>query len=68
MGLGTRIVALRKQRKWTQEDLARRIKRSKGYISMLESGKRHPSFKLARRLSGLLGVSVAQIYEDRAAS
>ena len=41
----------------TQNELARRIERSSGYLSQLVNGERFPSAKTRRRLMQALGVS-----------
>ena len=41
----------------TQNELARRIGRSSGYLSLLVNGERSPSAETRRRLMQVLGVS-----------
>lgn len=58
MKLGNAIKRLRGLRGLRQEDLAAKIKVSKPYISMLESGKRDPSLKMLKDIAKALGCSM----------
>lgn len=51
-----RLKSLREKRRWTQQELAGRLGCMPGHISMLEAGKRTPSFDLIHRLAKALGV------------
>jgi len=47
--IGRRIRALREAKGWSQDDLARRAKLTKPYVSMLETGERkQPSLPALR--------------------
>jgi len=53
--IGRRIKALREAKGWSQDDLARRAKLTKPYVSMLETGERkQPSLPALRRLAKVL--------------
>ena len=52
----------RRQREPTQQEVARRIRTSTAYIGHLESGRRHPSEEVVRRLAQVLGLDQRDIY------
>lgn len=52
----------RRQLDLTQEDVARRIRTSTPYIGHLESGKRHPSYKVVARLAEVLGLDRRELF------
>ena len=59
---GTVIRARRRQLDLTQEELAHRIKTSVPYIGHLETGKRHPSEKIVKRLAAVLGLGTRELF------
>lgn len=54
---GTDVRAARERRGWQQEELAQRLGVSQGYVSLLESGRRPVSKRLAAKLVSLLSMS-----------
>jgi transcriptional regulator with XRE-family HTH domain len=52
----------RRQLDLTQQQVARRIKTSTPYVGHLESGKRHPSDKIIRRLAETLGLERRDLF------
>jgi transcriptional regulator with XRE-family HTH domain len=52
----------RRQLDLTQQEIARRIKTSTPYVGHLESGKRHPSDKVLRRLAEVLRLDCRQLF------
>jgi transcriptional regulator with XRE-family HTH domain len=52
----------RRQRSFTQADVARRIKTSIPYVGHLESGKRSPSAKIVARLAQVLGLDGRELF------
>jgi transcriptional regulator with XRE-family HTH domain len=53
---GERMRSLRKERKLTLEQVARKVGTHKGYVSGIETGKvRPPSVKLIRKLAKVFG-------------
>lgn len=64
---GRRLYALRKARKLTQADLAG-TDFSKGFISLLETGRTRASLRAAEILATRLGVSVSDLMEAGVAS
>ena len=58
----TLIRKRRRQMDLTQEEVARRIGMSLGYITLLESGRRHPSGKVVTRLAKVLGLDQRELF------
>ncbi|MBZ0253529.1 MAG: helix-turn-helix domain-containing protein [Candidatus Methylomirabilis sp.] len=56
MTLGEKIAALRKQREWTQEDLAEKVGVSKVQVSRWETGRMRPSRNTLKQIAAVLGV------------
>ena len=61
--LGMRIKFLRKQRKWSQEDLAFNANVNKNYICDLENGRRNPSLEILERIAVGLGISLEELFK-----
>jgi len=63
--LAVRIRTLRKARKMTQAELARKAELSLGYIAHLETetGPRDPKVSSLRKLAKALGVPVTELLE-----
>ncbi len=62
--LGQVLKALRDEKGWTLDDLAKRAKVTMAYISFLERGKRkNPSLAILKRLAKSLGVPVTELLE-----
>lgn len=63
-----RLIELRKQKKWTQEDLVEELKREKNiditasFYGMIERGVRNPTLNLAIAISNLFDVSIESIF------
>lgn len=49
--------ALRKDKKFTQEEVARKASVTKQFYSYIENGKRRPSPEVAKRIAATLGFS-----------
>ena len=62
--LGKRIAKLRRQKGWTQKDLADATRLSRGYIAAIEEGK-HPGIKAVAMIAEALGVEVGELYRER---
>lgn len=60
--LGMRIVQLRREYRWTQEELAQKAQLNHGYLSLLESGDRLPSLVTLANLSKIFDVPLAQMF------
>ena len=61
--LGMRIKFLRKQRKWSQEDLALESNINKNYICDLENGRRNPSLDVLERLCFAFHISLEELFK-----
>ncbi len=62
--LKVRLRTLRRERRMTQEELAKKTRVTKFYVSQLETGLRdNPSLPVLRRLAKALGVSVGELLE-----
>ncbi|HEC80456.1 MAG: hypothetical protein B6D57_00190 [Candidatus Coatesbacteria bacterium 4484_99] len=65
LSVGEKISKLRKDKRLTQSELAEMLDISKGYLSQIETGVRHPSLKIMKQLSVIFGVPVEYfIYEN----
>ncbi len=61
--LGMRIKFLRKERGWSQEDLALEANVNKNYICDLENGRRNPSLDILERISNAFGISLSLLFK-----
>ncbi|MBN2725852.1 helix-turn-helix transcriptional regulator [Candidatus Mcinerneyibacteriota bacterium] len=53
---------LRREKNWTQEELARKVLVSRQTIISLEQGRYDPSIQLAFRLSRIFGKTIEEIF------
>ena len=58
-----RVKALRKERAWSQAELASRLGVSRQTIIAIERGKYDPSLRLAFKLARLFEQSIEEIFE-----
>jgi transcriptional regulator with XRE-family HTH domain len=56
--LGRRVQTLRKQRGWTQVELAELLGIDRSYLSEIETGKKDPSLTILKTLSDGFGLSL----------
>jgi putative transcriptional regulator len=61
-----RLKVLRAERDWTQAQLANELEVSRQTINAIEKGKFDPSLPLAFKTARLFGLSIEEIYQDRA--
>lgn len=61
--LGMRIKFLRKERGWSQEDLALEANVNRNYICDLENGRRNPSLDILERISKAFGISLSVLFK-----
>ena len=59
--LGKRTAKLRKERGWTQGDLANATRLSRGYIASIEEGTVHPSIKTVAIIAKILGIEAGEL-------
>ena len=64
MSIGEKIAAARKAKGWSQEELGWKIEVSTQAVSKWESGKNEPDKEHLVMLSGLLGLSLEDLYSD----
>jgi transcriptional regulator with XRE-family HTH domain len=64
LAFGSKLAALRKERKLTQEKLAEKAKLGSQYISNVERGAVNPSLLVLRSIAGALGLSLARMLAD----
>ena len=60
--LGMRIKFLRKERNWSQEDLALEADVNKNYICDLENGRRNPSLEILEKIAIAFGISLSELF------
>jgi len=63
--LGTRLKKAREDVNLSQGAFAKALGLSSEYISLLESGKRTPSFETLQKVAGFLNKNVSYFFEDR---
>ncbi len=64
MEFSRKLKQLRKQKRFTQIELAQMLDVSSAYVSQLELGIRHPSVALIQRIAQIFGVSVSYLMDD----
>jgi transcriptional regulator with XRE-family HTH domain len=64
--LGAKLAALRRQRGWTQTEVARRLAPiTQAHISFLEAGRKAPSPGMVLQLADVFGVTTEYLLRDR---
>ena len=63
LSLGKRIRYLRKQKGYSQEDLALECEINKNYLSDLERGRRNPSLLILDKVAKGLGVTLEELFK-----
>lgn len=61
--LGMRIAYLRKQKGWSQLDLALEANVNRNYISDLEKGRRNPTLDVLERISDAFGIRLETLFK-----
>ncbi|WP_148613774.1 helix-turn-helix domain-containing protein [Nocardioides rubriscoriae] len=59
---GENVGRIRRDRGWTQEDLAERAELHRSYLASIETGVRNPSLDVIVRLAKGLRVPVAELF------
>ena len=59
-----RVKTLRKERAWSQAELATRLGVSRQTVIAIERGKYDPSLRLAFKLAGIFEQSIEDIFES----
>ena len=60
---GEVIQKLRKQKGWSQEELAEKAKLDPKSIVQIENSKRNPTLKTLQKIASALGISVSKLLE-----
>ena len=60
----TKMRMLRKASGLTMKEVAQRVGRTEGCISLYETGRREPSVKMAKKLAQVLGCVWEELYDD----
>jgi transcriptional regulator with XRE-family HTH domain len=63
--IGERIRDARKLSKYSQEELAERIKVNRSYLSLVENGKSSPTFEFMEKIASGLGIKVEELILGR---
>jgi len=58
----SRLRVLRRQRRWSQQDLAERLEVSRQSVNAIETGKYDPSLPLAFRIAELFELAIEEIF------
>lgn len=61
--LGMRIRYLRKEKGWSQEDLALEADVNKNYICDLENGRRNPSLEILEKIAVALQITLSELFK-----
>lgn len=61
--LGMRIRYLRREKGWSQEDLALEANVNKNYVSDLENGRRNPSLDILERIALALQITLSELFK-----
>ena len=64
MAIGDKILTLRKQRGWSQQQLARQIGTSGPIIGRYERGEMTPSVEVAKKLADTFGITLDYLVDD----
>jgi len=62
--VGYRVSAYRKERGWTQEELAHKSGLHRAQVGQIERGERNLTLKTMKTLADTLGVRVADLVRD----
>jgi len=60
--LGARIRELRKEKGWSQEELAFQCRLHRTYVGAIERGERNPSVINLKKIASSLGVAVGDMF------
>lgn len=64
VGLGARIREIRKERRWSQAELAQKAGMAQTSISEIEREQISPSVDTVERIAAALGISVGVLFES----
>jgi transcriptional regulator with XRE-family HTH domain len=61
--LGNRVRTLRRERQWTQVELAEMLGIDRSYLSEIETGKKDPSLRVLKTIADGFGLSLSQLLQ-----
>ena len=64
MTFAEKIIKLRKERGWSQSDLARKIGVHTGHISRIEHDKANPSIEVLRKMTRAFGINADYLLDE----
>lgn len=59
--LGNRVRTLRRQRRWTQVEMAEMLGVDRSYLSEIENGKKDPSLRVLKTLADGFTLTLSQL-------
>ncbi len=59
--LGNRVRSLRRERRWTQVEMAEMLGVDRSYLSEIENGKKDPSLRVLKTIADGFRLSLAQL-------
>ena len=62
--LGEKLKAVRKERAYSLEDLARLTGFSKSFLSQIENGKNSPSIASLKKITAALAISIGELFDE----
>ncbi len=62
--LGEKLKAVRKERGYSLEELAKRTSFSKSFLSQIENGKNSPSIASLKKITSALDISIGELFEE----
>ncbi|KLU67826.1 anaerobic benzoate catabolism transcriptional regulator [Desulfosporosinus acididurans] len=62
--IGEKIAYLRHEKRWTQDDLAKAVRLSRGYIAAIEEGRIRPKIKTLALIAKCLGVELELLIKE----
>jgi transcriptional regulator with XRE-family HTH domain len=65
--IGSRLKALRRDQSMTLQDVAEAAELSKSFVSQVETGSAQPSIGSLKRITDVLGITLADLFHDDAA-
>lgn len=68
MSIGTRIIQLRNEKGMTQQELSDRTGLAASYVSRIENRRLEPRPQTLRKIASALGVTVSEIFQERASA
>jgi transcriptional regulator with XRE-family HTH domain len=61
--LGDRVRTLRRERRWTQVEMAEMLGVDRSYLSEIENGKKDPSLRVLKTIADGFGTSLSKLLQ-----